>query len=156
MPDIGMKTIRMDSNQTANRPSVGKRSLKRLQRVFLVLALLVCLISDLSVGPQHATSQMMHAEDGKSVLGSSWGLFAAAETKLSNDHSDPDSQNPRSGKSFFETLLGDTLYTWGQTDAGDKAIYEADTAELLQGKKYIFLYFSASWCGPCKVSRAMP
>eukprot|EP00741_Cyanophora_paradoxa_P020764 tig00021312_g20043.t1 len=40
-------------------------------------------------------------------------------------------------------LLGPKLVGKGGT--------ELDTASALASKKYVFLYFSASWCGPCKV-----
>lgn len=38
-------------------------------------------------------------------------------------------------------LLGETL----QTKAGEKP-----TAEVLDGKEVVGLYFSAHWCGPCR------
>merc|ERR1719316_1740851 len=43
--------------------------------------------------------------------------------------------------STLQTLFGETLLTMG----GEKP-----TAEVLQGKKYIGIYFSAHWCPPCR------
>jgi hypothetical protein len=50
----------------------------------------------------------------------------------------------------FEKLLGDTIYTWGEAEASESgeqqvAVYEVATADMLQGKRYVALYFSASW-----------
>lgn len=65
-------------------------------------------------------------------------------------------------KSPMKALLGDSLYVWGELEAEDEesstqqadskqlAIYEVDTDSMLEGKKYVLLYFSASWCKPCQ------
>lgn len=44
-------------------------------------------------------------------------------------------------------LFGEKLYSWN--DARD-GVVEVDTKESLQRKNVVAIYFSASWCGPCK------
>ena len=53
----------------------------------------------------------------------------------------------REDMTAMELLFGHTLYSWGQ---GQEQIEEGDTTSLLKGKNVIGVYFSASWCGPCK------
>jgi thiol-disulfide isomerase/thioredoxin len=45
-------------------------------------------------------------------------------------------------------MFGDTLLT--HADPSKPAGVLKPTAEVLAGKKFVALYFSASWCGPCK------
>jgi len=47
----------------------------------------------------------------------------------------------------IELLFGDTLYTWGK---GQEQIEERETLTLLKEKNVLGVYFSASWCGPCR------
>jgi nucleoredoxin len=47
----------------------------------------------------------------------------------------------------MESLFGGVLY------ACDKSVgmcAESATSEALRGKRYVGVYFSAHWCGPCK------
>jgi thiol-disulfide isomerase/thioredoxin len=46
----------------------------------------------------------------------------------------------------FIELFGPTLYSW----KNEKEAIELPTHELLKDKKVIGIYFSASWCGPCR------
>jgi thiol-disulfide isomerase/thioredoxin len=50
----------------------------------------------------------------------------------------------------FIDLLGDTLYKWKINADDTMEVEELSTAELLKGKTAVAIYFSASWCGPCK------
>lgn len=47
----------------------------------------------------------------------------------------------------WEDLLGKSLYRWNNTGEG---VEEVPISELMSGKKVVGLYFSASWCGPCR------
>jgi thiol-disulfide isomerase/thioredoxin len=55
----------------------------------------------------------------------------------------------------FSQLLGGTLYRWKIDEAqGVMQVEELPTDDLLKGKTAVAIYFSASWCGPCrKVSK---
>lgn len=46
----------------------------------------------------------------------------------------------------FEELLGKTLYRWNSTTE----VTEELLSDVLQGKKAVGIYVSASWCGPCQ------
>lgn len=48
---------------------------------------------------------------------------------------------------IWEELLGTSLYRW---DSSGTSVEELKTKELIGGKKVVGLYFSASWCGPCR------
>jgi thiol-disulfide isomerase/thioredoxin len=50
----------------------------------------------------------------------------------------------------FTALLGETLYKWKINADNTMEVEELSTVELLKGKTAIAIYFSASWCGPCK------
>ncbi len=54
-----------------------------------------------------------------------------------------------SRESKFISLVGDSLYKWG-TSSGTKEIEMGLTSDLLKNKNVVGLYFSASWCGPCR------
>lgn len=47
----------------------------------------------------------------------------------------------------WEDLLGKSLYRW---DKAGKGVEEVSVSQLMNGKKVVGLYFSASWCGPCR------
>lgn len=53
---------------------------------------------------------------------------------------------------WYEDLFGDSLYMWGRTKDGktETAIYQVSIQDLLNSKRYIGVYFSASWCPPCR------
>jgi nucleoredoxin len=57
-------------------------------------------------------------------------------------------------RSIYEGMLGEKLYAWGvDVNINGKEtpfLYEGDTSKLLENKKVLALYFSASWCGPCR------
>jgi thiol-disulfide isomerase/thioredoxin len=55
-----------------------------------------------------------------------------------------------SPSSPFTALLGDTLYRWKYNADDTMEVEELSTADLLKGKTAVAIYFSASWCGPCK------
>jgi hypothetical protein len=48
---------------------------------------------------------------------------------------------------WYEDLFGDSLYMWGRTKDGktETAIYQVSIQDLLNSKRYIGVYFSASW-----------
>ena len=52
------------------------------------------------------------------------------------------------------TLFGSKLYKWSNNadnpSASTKEIQESPTIQLLKNAKVIGIYFSASWCGPCR------
>lgn len=50
----------------------------------------------------------------------------------------------------FTALLGETLYKWKINADNTMEVEELSTVDLLKGKTAIAIYFSASWCGPCK------
>jgi thiol-disulfide isomerase/thioredoxin len=53
--------------------------------------------------------------------------------------------------SIYPGLLGSqTMYFWHLDEAEQLSLSESSTAALLAGKKVVALYFSASWCGPCR------
>ena len=64
--------------------------------------------------------------------------------KSDNNYESPNS--PSSSASPFVELFGETLYTWKTPEEAD----EMSTESLLSDKKIIGVYFSASWCGPCR------
>lgn len=122
-----------------------------LQR-WIVLALL-CLLSisfpwQRSINsvayaqPQESAEDAYYAEDGyieEEPVASSKASGSLAGSRTSN--------NP------FEQMFGESLYMWGFEGEGSEkelAIFEAGTAELLNRKKVVAVYFSASWCPPCR------
>lgn len=52
----------------------------------------------------------------------------------------PSSTNP------FVELFGETLYSW----KNEEEAVELSTESLLSDKRVVGVYFSASWCGPCR------
>lgn len=51
----------------------------------------------------------------------------------------------------FSQLLGNSLYRWKVDEAqGVMQVEELPTDALLKGKTAVAIYFSASWCGPCR------
>ena len=50
----------------------------------------------------------------------------------------------------FTELLGETLYRWKINTDNTMEVEELPTVDLLKGKTAVAIYFSASWCGPCK------
>lgn len=57
------------------------------------------------------------------------------------------SQGSSQSGSSASDLFGSTLYRW---DKDDNSVVEETTDSLLKDKKVIGVYFSASWCGPCR------
>lgn len=49
----------------------------------------------------------------------------------------------------FTAMFGETLYRWGDSPNKEE-IHEYYTHELLAGQRTIGVYFSASWCAPCR------
>jgi len=47
----------------------------------------------------------------------------------------------------FVQLFGESLYKWADSR---EEIHQISTEELLKNKDVIAIYFSASWCGPCR------
>ena len=62
------------------------------------------------------------------------------------DRKEPDTTS----LSPFTGLLGETLYRWKINGDNTMEVEELPTADLLKGKTAVAIYFSASWCGPCK------
>lgn len=55
------------------------------------------------------------------------------------------------GTNPWVDMFGDTLYRWEMLPkTNEQEIVAEKTSDLLAGKKTIGIYFSASWCGPCK------
>lgn len=51
----------------------------------------------------------------------------------------------------FVEMFGEQLYKWEINEAGtEQTLMEFNTDDLLKDKKVIGVYFSASWCGPCR------
>lgn len=48
--------------------------------------------------------------------------------------------------SVWTELLGDSLYAW----TSEEEAAELPTIDLLKNKNVVGIYFSASWCGPCR------
>ena len=51
------------------------------------------------------------------------------------------------GQESLEELFGKKIYKWSEDRT---QVEEHDIESLLKGKKHLGLYFSASWCGPCR------
>lgn len=47
----------------------------------------------------------------------------------------------------FSNLVGDTLFKWSNDGL---QLQLGKTSDLLKGKNAVGIYFSASWCGPCR------
>ena len=74
------------------------------------------------------------------------GSDEASSTDYSTEYQIDDAAN-----SVFSKLLGPTLYQWDRVSSEtEHYITEVSTNDVLQGQKVIGIYFSASWCGPCK------
>jgi nucleoredoxin len=78
-------------------------------------------------------------------------------TTVSSFRSDVDSENEGAAtetkqleSSPFTALLGETLYRWKKNADNTMEVEELYTSDLLKGKNAVAIYFSASWCGPCK------
>lgn len=78
-------------------------------------------------------------------------------TTVSSSQSQVDSENngatiekKEAETSPFSSLLGETLYRWKENADNTVEVEELYTADLLKGKNAVAIYFSASWCGPCK------
>ena len=70
---------------------------------------------------------------------------------LRSTTSQDDDLNSNLPSSVFADLFGATLYKWKvNTDGTTMQVDELPTSELLKDKTAIAIYFSASWCGPCK------
>ena len=52
----------------------------------------------------------------------------------------------------FVDIFGESLYKWDDVinESGERQILEVSTSDVLKDKKVIGIYFSASWCGPCR------
>ena len=79
-------------------------------------------------------------------------LFVLLRTTTSSDDDLQSSiTNSNLPSSTFADLFGPTLYKWKvNSDATTMQVDELPTSELLKDKTAIAIYFSASWCGPCK------
>lgn len=82
-----------------------------------------------------------------------WGtilISGSNSAALDTSQEDSISKNSKIDKvSPFEELVGSTLYQW-KIEGNEGEIQELSTSALLFDKKVVALYFSASWCGPCR------
>jgi thiol-disulfide isomerase/thioredoxin len=90
-------------------------------------------------------------------------LISGVKDKLSaisSDNSNPKiSQSSSSPTNVFESMFGNTLYKWGAVSENDATssypkdspiVFEEPTKDLLAKKSVVAVYFSASWCPPCR------
>lgn len=85
-------------------------------------------------------------------------LYALASKSISDNATETEQTGTDTDKtsggvsktSPFTELLGETLYRWKINADDTMEVEELSTVELLKGKTAIAIYFSASWCGPCK------
>ena len=77
-------------------------------------------------------------------VSSAWAALLTCAACLVQWGSSSDSS---SSESPFVELFGSKLYAW---DGSRENVVEVDTTEALRGKNTVALYFSASWCGPCR------
>ena len=79
-------------------------------------------------------------------------VHSSKSNATSNSSSNSNSENKR--ENLLVTLFGKDLYKWSahsnNPSGSSKEIEEVDTIKALGNKKVIGIYFSASWCGPCK------
>jgi nucleoredoxin len=66
-----------------------------------------------------------------------------------------DSQDTGAKKSVAENLFGDSLYSWetqaNENGVEERAVFSVPIDEVIPKEiRYIGIYFSASWCGPCR------
>lgn len=131
--------------------SIGR---KCLHLIFLLAVFGLCLMQDWGVGGGWGLSLASAQEAAVSAETSTDEQLVAEgeDLDLSEAAAAPAAERERT---VFEQLLGDSLYAWGTAEADEQgnpqvAVYELDTYSLLKDKKYIALYFSASWCPPCR------
>lgn len=88
--------------------------------------------------------EVIEAIDGSSTL-----VDASVEDTESITAEHP--YNATAATGIFVEMFGESLYKWEINEAGtEQTLMEFNTVDLLNDKKVIGVYFSASWCGPCR------
>ena len=78
-------------------------------------------------------------------------IASMSTTAQKNDSSSGSISGSGTGGNIFAELFGPTLYKWKiNSEESTMQVDEFPTADLLKDKTAVAIYFSASWCGPCK------
>lgn len=69
------------------------------------------------------------------------------ETGAKDQTTTSQGERDTSKDSPFVSLVGNVLYRWSESG---QEIHQLSTNDLLKDKDVVAIYFSASWCGPCR------